>query len=71
MGPSATKQTPNSWASVPFEQVCSRSVENLPDLPPSNYPRSYNKDEDFCLGSKESGARAKRQVLLQYARTSI
>jgi hypothetical protein len=30
-------------------------------------PRSYNEDGDFCLGCKESGARAKREVLLQYA----
>jgi hypothetical protein len=41
----------------------------LQDLPPTDYPRSYNKDGDFCLGSKESRARAKREVLLQYART--
>jgi hypothetical protein len=26
--------------------------ENLPDLPSSDYPRSYNKDGNFCLGSK-------------------
>jgi hypothetical protein len=33
--------------------------------------RSYNKDGDFCLGSEVSRAGAKREVLLQYARTSI
>jgi hypothetical protein len=27
-------------------------------------PRSHNKDGDFCLGCKESRARAKREVLL-------
>jgi hypothetical protein len=32
---------------------------------------NYNKDGDFCLGIEKSRARAKRQVLLQYARTSI
>jgi hypothetical protein len=37
------------------------------DLPSSDHPRSYNEDGDFCLGCKKLGARAKREVLLQYA----
>jgi hypothetical protein len=43
------------WASVPFEQVCGWSVENLPDLSPSDYSRSYNKDGDFCLAVRSQG----------------
>jgi hypothetical protein len=34
-------------------------------------PEDIIKDGDFYLGSKEPRARAKREVLLQYARTSI
>jgi hypothetical protein len=49
---------------VPIEQVCGRSVENLSDLPPPDHPRSYIKDGDFCLGSKESRDRTERKVLL-------
>jgi hypothetical protein len=40
-------------------------------LPSLDHPRSHNKNGDFCLSNKESRARAKSEMLLQYARTSI
>jgi hypothetical protein len=43
----------------------------MSNLSSSYYPRSYNQDGDICLGSKELGARAEREVLLQYARVII
>jgi hypothetical protein len=41
-------------------------VEDIPDFPSSDHPRSCDEDGDFCLGSKKSRAGAEREVLLQY-----
>jgi hypothetical protein len=55
----------------PLSKFVVEVLKNLPDLPPSDHPRSYHEDGDFCLGSKESRVRAKREVLLQYERNFI